>query len=175
MILTDEQLQILLNDTQTYQCLLHSKRFSHYFFNDSIQSLGNVIGFEAPVEIGSVNLNKAFVIVCELPNRDLYTGICMLRLYCAQLGSIISGLSNSEASLDESSIFIDNKQATITLTNLVKESVISHIIFPLETELEQFYALELDKDRMLSFKLQALDSFNHLTQSIFKETQRDNI
>lgn len=175
MILTDKQLQILLDEDQAYKCTLHNKRFSHYFFNDSIKSLGNAIGFEAPVHVGPLKFNKAFVIVYELPGRDLYTGVCMLRLYCAQLGSIITGLSNLETTLDESCIFINDKQATVTLISSVKESVISHIIFPLETDLENFHSLDLTEDRMTSFKLQAIDSFEHLTWSIFKETQRDHI
>jgi hypothetical protein len=175
MILTDEQKQILLNENSTYDCFLHTKRFGHYFFNDSIKSLGNVIGFESPVEIGPIRFDNAFTIVCEIPSINLFTGVCLLRLYCAQLGSIITGLSNLETALDESTIFIENMQATVSLINTIKESIIFHIIFPLETKHENFYSLNLKEDRIPSFKLQAIDSFEHLTRSIFKETQRDNI
>ena len=104
----------------------------------------------------------------------MFGGICLQRLYTTQLGSLLSIITGKECFVDESCIFMDGVQASITFTNKIKDSIIFHIIFPIDTESEELSKLSFNEKDMQTFKTNCIDSFRHLTKSVFLETQRDN-
>lgn len=166
--------QLLNKDV--YSCELVNRRMGYMFFNDGVNPIGNIINFVYPTQIGPLSFNEALVIVTELNNVDMFGGVCFQRLYTTQLGSILNELLDKEVFIDNSAIFIENKQANVVITNRVKQTVTSHIIFPLNTGEQTafgFYDLDL-KDNKEKFLQQSIEAFEQLRQSIFIETQRDN-
>lgn len=173
MILTNEEAKQFYLNKEYYDCNLVLKRFGYSVLEENVQPLGNILCFEAPTQIGSLLFKNALVIATEIPNVNMFGGVCFQRLYCSQLGSIFSTLSQKESYLNDSVIFIEDIQATIVITNRVKESILTHIIFPLESDNKEVYHLNIP-EHLETFKQQSVDSFFQLTHSLFLETQRDN-
>lgn len=174
MILNEQQLQAITNKDGTYQCGLINRRFAHLFFGEDTSPFGNVIAFESKAEIGSLILENALVICGELPNTSMFGGVCFQRLYATQIGSLLSVIAGKECFVDEGCIFADGVQASLSVTNKVKDSIAFHIIFPIDTATEELCNLTLNQEDMSAFKENAIEAFKHLTKSIFLETQRDN-
>jgi hypothetical protein len=83
-------------------------------------------------------------------------------------------ITGKQCFVDESCIFADGLQSSIALTSKFKDSVLFHIIFPIKTDRKEFYDFSLKEEDMQTFKVNAVESFKHLTKSIFLESQRDN-
>jgi hypothetical protein len=174
MILNEQQILAISDEEQIYQCGLINRRFAHLFFGEDISPFGNIIVFESKARIGPLYLKKALIIGGELPNTSMFGGVCFQRLYTTQLGSLLSVITGKDCFVDESCIFVDGVQASLSVTNKIKDSVVFHIIFPIDTELEEFSKLSLKEEDMKAFKTNSIEAFKHLTKSVFLETQRDN-
>ena len=174
MILNDQQIRTITNEDEVYQCALINRKFAHLFFGEDTSPLGNIIVFESKTEIGSLVLENALVICGELPNASMFGGVCFQRLYATQLGSLLSVITGRECFVDESCIFANGVQASLSVTNGVKDSIAFHIIFPIESAREELCDLTLNQEDMSAFKENAIEAFKFLTKSIFLETQRDN-
>jgi hypothetical protein len=174
MILNEQQIQLVLNKEGVYQCSLVNHRFAHLFFREDASPFGNVVVFESKAEIGQISLEKALVVSGELPNTSMFGGVCFQRLYATQLGSLLSIIAGKDCFVDESCIFADGEQVSLSVANKLKDSVLFNIIFPIETPIKELSKLVLDDKRMNDFKTNCIESFKHLTKSIFIETQRDN-
>lgn len=174
MILTDEQTKQIINEDGIYDCRLVQQRFANKILRNDVSPLGDVFCFVAPTVIGPMAINKALVVAAELPNTELFGGVCFLRLYATQLGSLISVMAGKECFVDESCIFADGNQASLSIINKIKDSVLFHIVFALESDHDMISKLDLDDQKLEEFKFNAIESFNHLTKSIFAETRRDS-
>lgn len=174
MILNDEYIKQIVNDQGVYDCNLVQQRFANKILRNEVSPLGDAFCFVVPTVIGPLAINKALVIAVELPNTELFGGVCFLRLYATQLGSLISVMTGKECFVDESCIFADGHQASISILNKIKDSVLFHIVFALESEHGMLCKLDLDDQKLKEFKFNAVESFNHLTKSIFVETRRDS-
>ena len=174
MKLNQDQLKLITKDG-VYECLFTKQRFATAFFEEP-SPLGNIICFEAPVKIGALTLKNAFVICGELPSTNIFGGVCLQRLYSAQLGSIISAINESfQCYVDGNCLFINNKQASLTIVNTNKDSVMFHIIFPKVVEVDDFQSFDLSKEQQELFEQHCVNCFDQLTKSVFLETRRDNI
>jgi hypothetical protein len=174
MILSEQHIQSITNEDGVYQCGLINRRFAHLFFGEDTSPIGNVVVFESKTEIGSLSLENALVVCGELPNTSMFGGVCFQRLYATQIGSLLSVITGKECFVDESCIFTDGVQASLSITNRIKDSITFHIIFPTDSAREELCSLALKQEDMNAFKENAIEAFKHLTKSIFLETQRDN-
>lgn len=174
MILTEQQIQAITNQEGIYHCSLIKHRFAHLFFGEDISPFGNIVVFESKAEIGQLPLEKALIVSGELPTTSMFGGVCFQRLYATQLGSLLSVIAGKDCFVDESCIFADGVQACLSVTNKIKDSVLFNMIFPIETSINEFSKLVLDDEKMEAFKTNCIESFKHLTKSIFIETQRDD-
>ena len=166
----------LLTADGIYDCCLVQQRFAYKLFNNSVSSMGDVVLFSAPTKIGPLALNDAIIVAAELPNATMFGGVCFARLYAAQFGSILSSLLDLKCTVDESCLFVNDKQASLTMINQVKDSVLINFVFPLlegNTE-EAFYTFKLNEEQRSDFENSAIHSFNQLVRSVFIETRRDN-
>jgi hypothetical protein len=173
MKLNENQLNVITNDG-TYECLLTKQRFAVSLFQEP-SATGNVICFEAPVKIGQLAFKDAYVVCGELPNTNIFGGVCFHRLYSAQLGSILFNITQLECYVEENSIFINGNQASLSIVNTIKDSSMLHIIFPKTVDVKDFHALELNPEQAEAFQQHSIACFEKLTRSIFLETRRDNI
>ena len=119
-------------------------------------------------------LKKALVLAAEIPNINMFGGVCFQRLYSATLGTLLSVVTGKDHYVDEGCIFSGDKQLSVVILNRVKESVLFHILIPLETEHEGLQALEVDDKKLKEIQENAIASFHHLLSSTYIESQRDN-
>jgi hypothetical protein len=176
MILGDKQLKHITKEG-SYECLFSKQRFSTAFFEDP-SPLGSIIVFETPVAIGPVTFEKSLVICAELPNTNIFGGVCFQRLYSAQLGSILSNLLNKPCFVNENCLFVEQEQASIVVVNQLKTSIMIHIFLPIVVSADGnngLHEMKLEEEKMKEMKEHCVNSFHHLTRSLFLETQRDNI
>lgn len=172
MILTDQQSKQLTNNNP-YDCSLIKRQWSFSIFNQDTSPLGNIIVFESEFQTEIFRLDKALIVAGELPNTNSFGGIAFLRLYCAQVGTILSEIIKKNCYVEESCIFVEQQQASISLTNDVKNFVLFNMIFSM-SETNDLYTLNLEEQDNQTFKKHVVDSFHFLTKSIFLESQRDN-
>lgn len=176
MILNTEQITSITNEG-SYECLFSKQRFSMAFFEDP-SPLGSVIVFESPLTIGPVHFDHSIVICGELPNTNIFGGVCFQRLFSAQLGSMLGDLLDKPCYVKENCLFVDNKQTSITIVNQVKNSSMFHVFLPIAVSKEGdhgLYEIKLSQEHLESFKQHCVDCFHFFTKSLFLETQRDNI
>jgi hypothetical protein len=181
MILSDKLTSKLLDGHGVYDCKLISQQFVCKILGDNISPLGNVICFESAVTVGPLGMTKALVLAGEILATNVFGASCFQRLYSAQLGTLLSIFTGKEAYLEESSILVDGQQASVVLLNQVKDSVIFHIIFPMEMHpsfsqlgINEMFLLDLSSQNLEDFKTNAVNSFDYLIKNIFIETRRDN-
>lgn len=176
MILTSKQTQVVTNEEGVYECGLITQPFAYKLFFEQVSPLGDIVAFESPARIGPLGIEKALTFAIELPSIQSFGSICFLRLYAAQLGSLLSVITSKEYYVEDSSLFTDNNQASLTLSNQVKGHGLLNIVFPILTYSDSvsFDCLDLSEGLMSEFKNTAIESFRYLTNRIFIETRRDN-
>jgi hypothetical protein len=174
MILNQEQINPFLKN-KTYECAFVRKRFAYTFFQEEISPYGNILSFKSPITIGPLHLEDALIFAVELPNADSFGGVCFQRLYLAQLGSLLSQTIDRDCFVDENSLFISDKQASIGILNRVKNAVLLHFIFPIKTSQESLFVLKLEQECLNALQEQAIKAFQQMSKSIFLEIARDNI
>lgn len=176
MILTKELLAQVTDEEGVYDCRLITQQFAYKLLRDQVSPLGDVVCFQAPTRVGQLGLENALVLAVELPNVNSFGSVCFQRLYSAQLGSLLSVLTSKEYYVDESSLFSGDLQASLNISNRMKDSGLFNIIFPITmfANNEKFLMLDLDNTLMSDFTHNAIESFKYLIKSIFIETCRDN-
>ena len=108
--------------------------------------------------------------------EEFVFSVYIQRLYSAQLGSILSVITNnSQCFIEENCIFVNDKQASLVLVNTIKDSTMFHIIFPKIVDADGFQPFDLNQEQEEQFTQHCLNCFDQLTKSIFLETRRDNI
>jgi len=175
MILTNEEISQITDEEGVYTCGLITQHFAYRFLKDQVSPLGNIFCFSSPVRIGPLGIEEAFVLAGELPNTNMHGAVCFQRLYATQLGSLLSVLTGKEYYVEDSCLFADGLQMSISILNQVKNSVVFNMIFPIMmfNTFEKFGILELN-EKVADFTHNAIESFKYLNQSIFVETRRDN-
>lgn len=101
MNITREQLKEVTG-FDIYEGSILKNRFAYKFFKKEINREGNIVAFVAPmiVEDNLIDLedsiNKDYIysdsainFLIEIPDIDLFGGVCFQRLYNAQLGSLL--------------------------------------------------------------------------------------
>lgn len=181
MILTEENTSKLLDGHGVYDCKLITQQFIYKLLGDQTSPLGNVICFESPITVGPLGMLRAVVLAGEILTTNLFGASCFQRLYSTQLGTLLSMFTGKDAYLEEGSILVDGQQASVVLLNQVKDSVIFHIIFPIEMHpsfsklgIKDFFLLNLSSQDLSDFKANAVNSFDYLIKNIFVQTRRDN-
>jgi hypothetical protein len=176
MILQNDALAQILREDGTYDCSLIQQLFAYKLIRESVSPLGNVFCFEAPTIVGPIGLDSALVIAGEIPKIDTFGGACFQRLYASQIGTLITMFTGEDCWLDQNCLFVNNSQASITMLNQIKNSIVFHTIIPTKHSIMDvdFYKLQLTAEKMVEFKQNVVDCFRQLTENIFIETRRDN-
>jgi hypothetical protein len=175
MILSSEQTNTVLSEEGVYDWILTKRRWSHLFLGNDVSPCGNIMSFVAPLNVGEKKLSKVLVFASELPNVAMFGGVCFQRLFTAQIGSILCELIGKSCYVDESIVFIENQQSSISVANHVKNSTLFHNVFSLcEANRDLIYPILLEEEKLKAFQEKSIGAFHYLTKSIFLESQRDN-
>lgn len=176
MILKQEQLSQILREDGIYECSLIKQLFSYKILNDKVSPLGNIFCFEAPTRLGPLFFESALVVAAELPKTDTFGGACFQRLLASQIGTFISGYTNTDCWLDQNCLFIEDRQVSITVLNQIKSSIVFNTIIPIKHSVQgvNFFELQLTSQQMSDFQENLIGAFHYLVENLFIETCRDN-
>lgn len=177
MKLNEETVKTLIQASGYYECSLIKKKFAYHVFEEELQTLGNIVNFVAPTKIGPLTFDKCCVIAYEIPNIDIFAGVCFQRLYAAQLGTILTQYTGHETYVYDGHLLVENKQCSIVINNKVKDVVLTHILLPLEIKEnnQQLFTLSFEEEKLQQFLDEVTGSFHSILRSVFIETQRDNL
>jgi hypothetical protein len=168
--------------TKDYECELLKRRVSHRILQDQMNLLGNIFCFETSLKLGAVRCENALIFAAELPNVDCFGSICFQRLYAAELGSLLTHFTSEDHYTDGTTIFSTKSQIGIMLSNVVKNTALFHVIFPLAFDSEvvsqhgdKFKCLDLDEEKLASFKVTSCEIFNNTLRNIHLDSNCDYI
>lgn len=176
MILNEQQTKQFLNGQESYQCDLIRRRFAFDLLQQNVSPLGDVLIFESPLKVGTLELKNCLTICGELPSTSVFGGICFQRLFSTQIGTAIAELLETTCSVNENSLFIEDKQTSLTVFNKFKEAFMFHVIIPLNSEEDaQLHTIKIqDEEKKEQLKQNIDQGFYFLTKSLYFESQRDN-
>jgi len=192
MIINREQLQNVTGCNFYDGAILH-QRFAYKFFKKNVRALGNIVSFIAPMEV-TTNLidledaiNNDFIysdnainFLIEIPNIDLYAGVCFQRLYNAQLGSLLcTKYLQKEGYVDGDDIMVKEgeefKKASVSIATRVNGAVLIHIGINIEAgdKAPSFaYSTHFNDEAANAFINDAISMFNVMAQDIFVATSK---
>lgn len=172
MVLNYEQTTHLL-DNGFYTGMLLKKTFASFIDSKIISPLGKCFVFEVPLKIEGLTLPKCLVLAGELRITNAFGSACFQRFYTTQIGSLLSTLTEKDHYVEDGCIFNPETQVSFSLSNLVKNCNLFHLIFPLESGTDDIKCLALSEEKLVTFKNTLVDSFNVLLQQIFAESCND--
>jgi hypothetical protein len=171
MILTNQQKQIITEDG-VYKCIFTQKPFSYSLFGSELSPIGDIAIFTSPTLLGKLFIEDALVCCGELPNTNIFGGVCFERLFLTQIASLIFQTTDQTCVISDNALFINEKQASIVVTTNVKNTSLFHVILPLKSSYGALHSLDLNS--IEDFQIKANEIFYKILQSVHLETRRDN-
>ena len=192
MIINREQLKNVTGCDYYDGAVLHD-RFVYKFYKKQVRALGNIVAFVAPMEV-TTNLidledaiNKDYIysdsavnLLIEIPNIDLFAGVCFQRLFNAQLGSLLcTKYLQGEGYVDGDDIMVKDgdtyKKASVSIATRKNGAVMIHVGINIEagTKAPDFaYSTRLTEESATAFMTDAINMFNAIAQDVFVATSK---
>ena len=172
---------------------IHS-RFAYKAFKKQVNALGNILAFVAPMTV-TTNLidledainndyiysDSAINFIIEIPNIDLFGGVCFQRLYNAQLGSLLcTKYLQKEGYVDGDDIMVidesgEAKKASVSIAVEKNHAVLIHVGINIDagTKAPDFaYSTSLTEEAANAFMADAINIFNNILQDTFVATTK---
>jgi len=193
MIITREQLKQVTEEDYYSGQILHN-RFAYKFFKKNVRAVGNIVAFVAPMEV-TTNLidledainhdyiysDNAINLLIEIPNIDLFAGVCFQRLYNAQLGSLLcTKYLQQEGFVDGDDIMVkvsdtEFKKASVSIAARKNDAVMIHVGINInagEKAPSFAYSTNLDDEAATNFMGDAINIFQNMVSDIFVATSK---
>jgi len=170
------------------------ERFAYKFFGKEVSPFGNIVAFRAPMEVTDNlidledSLNKDYIysddavnLIMEIPNADLFGGVCFQRLLNAQIGSIIcSTFLEQDGYVDGDDIMILDeekkpKKASVSIAAYKSGAVLIHTGINIKAgdRAPDFaYSTNLDDDKVEKLMYTCCAMFQDLVRNIFVATTK---
>jgi hypothetical protein len=194
MIITREQLKNVTGCDYYDGSVIH-ERFAYKFFKKQTQRVGNIVAFVAPMEVTDNlidledSINKDFIysesainLIMEIPNIDLFGGVCFQRLYNAQLGSLLCGkYIDKEGFVDGDDIKIlekegdEPKKASVSIAAQVNNAILIHTGININAgdRAPSFaYSTNLTEEKAKEFMEECCNMFYSMAHDIFVATAK---
>ena len=192
MIITREQLKEVTG-CNYYDGSVLKSRFAYKFFKKEVNRQGNIIAFTSPMEV-TINLidledsiNKDYIysdqainFIMEIPDIDLFGGVCFQRLYNAQLGSLLCTKylkRDGYVKGDDMMVIVDNepKKASVSIAAHTNNAVLIHtgINITAGSKAPNFaYSTELTTEQTDLFMQDAVNVFYNMIHDVFVSTSK---
>jgi len=193
MIINREQLKNVTGCDYYDGAILH-QRFAYKFFKKNVRAVGNIVAFVAPMEV-TTNLidledainhdyiysDSAINLLIEIPNIDLFAGVCFQRLYNAQLGSLLcTKYLQQEGFVDGDDIMVkvsdtEFKKASVSIAARKNDAVMIHVGINInagEKAPSFAYSTNLDDEAATNFMGDAINIFQNMVSDIFVATSK---
>jgi hypothetical protein len=192
MIITQEQLKQITGEDYYSGQILHD-RFAYKFFKKDVRALGNIVTFIAPMRVEEhlidledalnndyIYSDNAINLLIEIPNIDLFAGVCFQRLYNAQLGSLLcTKYLQKEGYVDGDDIMVRDgetfKKSSVSIATRKNGAVMIHVGINIEagTKAPDFaYSTHLTEEAATAFMTDAINMFQVMAQDIFCATSK---
>lgn len=170
------------------------QRFAYQYFRDRVLPTGNIVAFRAPMQVTDNlvdledSLNKDFIysddainFIIEIPNIDLFGGVCFQRLLMAQVGSLLCGkfLNEAEGYVDGDDIMVKDgeefKKASVSIACQKNNAVLIHIGVNINAgdKAPKFaYSTKLPDDKVEEFMKNVIEMFYMMSRDIFVATTK---
>ena len=192
MIINREQLKEVSGSDYYCGQILHN-RFAYKFFRKNVNMSGDIVAFAAPMKVEEHlidledSISKDFIysdnamnLLIEIPNIDLFAGVCFQRLYNAQLGSLLcTKYLNKEGYVDGDDIMVregdDFKKASVSIASKKNDAVLIHVGINIEagTRAPSFaYSTHLSEEKSNEFMTEAIAMFKAMIKDIHIATTK---
>jgi hypothetical protein len=192
MIINRNELKTITGCDYYDGSVLH-QRLAYKFFKKNVRAVGNIVAFEAPMEVttnlidleDAINNDyiysvKAINFLIEIPNIDLFAGVCFQRLYNAQLGSLLcTKYLQQEGYVDGDDIMVKEgeefKKASVSIATNVNGAVLIHVGININAgdKAPSFaYSTHLTDEASNAFMLDGIQMFQAMVQDIFCATTK---
>lgn len=192
MIINREQLKEVSGSD--YYCgeILHN-RFAYRFYRKNVNMAGDIVAFIAPMEV-TANLidledaisndyiysDSAMNLLIEIPNIDLFAGVCFQRLFNAQLGSLLcTKYLDQEGYVDGDDIMVKDgeeyKKASVSIASKKNDAVLIHVGINIEAGAKApsfAYSTHLSEERANEFMNEAITMFRAMITDIHIATTK---
>ena len=186
MIITRQQLKDVMG-VDIYDGAAIHEPFSYKFLKKSVTPTGDIISFIAPMLVTDNlidledSMNKDYIysdmamnFIIEIPNVDLFGGICFQRLFNAQLGSLLcSNYINKQGYVNGDDLMIvdgeEHKKCSVSIAAHKNNCVLIHTGINLQAgpKAPSFaYSTELDETTALRFMQEAENIFQDITTDV---------
>lgn len=186
MIITREQLKEISGSDYYCGNIIHEP-FSYKFLKKSVTATGDIISFIAPMLVTDAlidledSLNKDYIysdmamnFLIEIPNVDLFGGICFQRLFNAQLGSLLCGQYIKQTGyVDGDDIMIvageEHKKCSVSIAAHKNNCVLIHTGINIQAgpKAPSFaFSTELEEVQAIKFLQEAETIFQNMTTDI---------
>jgi hypothetical protein len=192
MIINRNELKTITGCDYYDGSVLH-QRLAYKFFKKNVRAVGNIVAFEAPMEVttnlidleDAINNDyiysvRAINFLIEIPNIDLFAGVCFQRLYNAQLGSLLcTKYLQQEGYVDGDDIMVKEgeefKKASVSIATNVNGAVLIHVGININAgdKAPSFaYSTHLTDEATNAFMLDGIQMFQAMVQDIFCATTK---
>lgn len=186
MIITRKQLKEVSGCDYYDGSIIHNV-FSYKFLKKSVTATGDIISFIAPMLVTDNlidledSINKDYIysdmamnFLIEIPNVDLFGGICFQRLFNAQLGSLLcSNYIDRQGYVDGDDIMIvvgeEHKKCSVSIAAHKNNCVLIHTGINIQagSKAPSFaYSTELEEVKAINFMQEAERIFQDMTTDI---------
>ena len=186
MIITRQQLKDVMG-VDIYDGAAIHEPFSYKFLKKSVTPTGDIISFIAPMLVTDNlidledSMNKDYIysdmamnFIIEIPNVDLFGGICFQRLFNAQLGSLLcSNYIKKQGYVNGDDLMIiegeEHKKCSVSIAAHKNNCVLIHTGINLQAgpKAPSFaYSTELDETTALRFMQEAENIFQDITTDV---------
>lgn len=192
MIINREKLKEV-TECNYYDGSVLKTRFAYKFFKKEVNRQGNIVAFVAPmvVEANLIDLedsiNKDYIysdqainLIIEIPDIDLFGGVCFQRLYNAQLGSLLCTKylkTDGFVKGDDMMVVVDGvpKKASVSIAAHTNNAVLIHTGININAggRAPDFaYSTNLTDEQAEMFMQDAINVFYNMIHDIFVSTSK---
>lgn len=192
MIITREQLKEVAGENYYSGKIIH-ERFAYKFFKKEVSREGNIIAFIAPMTV-TTNLidledsmnndyifsDSAINFIIEIPDMNLFGGVCFQRLFNAQLGSLLCTKylkTNGYVKGDDMMVLVDEvpKKASVSIAANIDNTVLIHtgVNINAGTKAPDFaYSTNLTEEQAGEFMQDSINIFYNMIHDIYVATSK---
>ena len=139
-----------------------------------------MIDLEDAINHDYIYSDSAINLLIEIPNIDLFAGVCFQRLYNAQIGSLLcTKYLQKEGYVDGDDIMVKDgdtyKKASVSIATRKNGAVMIHVGININagTKAPDFaYSTNLTPENTEAFMNDAINVFNMMAQDIFVATSK---
>lgn len=190
--------------------ILHS-RFAYNIFTQEGKGitphpLGDAFSFVAPMTVNNeflvdledsinndfIHSDKAVNFILEIPNIDLFTGVCVQRMFNASLANVLAAVLNVDLAIDGDDIlhskpFVNDRgdvyeekpgKLSVSIAHKVNDAVLIHTAFNItagEKAPPFAYSTGINDEVTENIQLHMINSFYNMMGDIFKATTKTTI